>query len=475
MTEAVSAVVFLGPSLPLARARAILPGATFLPPARQADLLTAVVNLRPRAIGLIDGVFLHQQSVWHKEILYALEHGHWVFGASSLGALRAAETDSFGMIGVGKIYELYASGELNDDDEVALSHGPGVDGYRKLSEPMVNVRATFAAARNAGVIGAGDEKVLLAAAKELHFTERLFGTILGRGLERGVGVEVIGRIRGFVESEYVDLKAQDAVLLLETIRDLDADAEPPPTTHHTALNLGFETMYNRDRQVPAGGGLVALDEIAEHVALHDPDFHHLNFNAMNRALATVLARLVRVEVTPDEIAEEGRRFRLRHDLLADATFAAWLPANHLSAAEFEALMREAALCRALHRWLIYARFTERTTRLLLDQLRWENRYEGWARRAGSQERLLDGADPLQLGPALDADTQFLLDDHEGWAGVRFDTDPVAWAEEAGFNSESDLRVGLLRARLSRDALLSLLQNSLPDNPAPVMNAPERGA
>lgn len=470
-----SAVIFLGPSLSLAEARAVLPDATFLPPARQADLLTAVVNLRPRAVGLIDGVFLHQQSVWHKEILYALEQGMWVFGSSSLGALRAAETDSFGMIGIGTIYGLYASGELNDDDEVALSHGPQAEAYRKLSEPMVNVRATFAAARHAGVISAADEAMLLAAAKELHFTERVFPTILERGAGRGVGADSLRALSVFVQSDYVDLKAQDAVLLLEAIRDLDDAAEPPPVTHRTALNLGFETMYNRDRQVPAGGALVALDEIAEHVALHNPDFHDLSFNALNRALATVLARLVRVEASAADIADEDRRFRRRHDLLEDDVFAEWLTRNHLSTSEFRQLMREAAMCRALHRWLIYARFTERTTRLVLDELRWENRYEAWAQRAGSQQRVLAGADPLRLGPALDADTQSLLDEHAAWAGVRFDTDLTAWAEEAGFNSESDLRVGLLKARLGREALLALLLDTLSATPKPVVDSRERGA
>lgn len=61
-----NAVIFLGPSLPLERARAILPTAHYLAPARQADLLTAVVNLQPTVIGLVDGVFLQQLSVWHK-------------------------------------------------------------------------------------------------------------------------------------------------------------------------------------------------------------------------------------------------------------------------------------------------------------------------------------------------------------------------------------------------------------------------
>src|ERR1700722_7996310 len=130
------AVVFLGPSLPLDEARAILPGAVYLPPAKQAHLLSAVGIHRPNVIGLIDGEFGQSLSVWHKEILFALSRGVAVYGASSMGALRAAETAAFGTRGIGRIFEMYASGELTDDDEVALSHGLDDAGYRKTSEPM---------------------------------------------------------------------------------------------------------------------------------------------------------------------------------------------------------------------------------------------------------------------------------------------------------------------------------------------------
>src|SRR4051794_35869047 len=116
------AVIFLGPSLPLDEAREAL-DAIYLPPAGQTDLVTAAVNHQPDVIGLIDGVFSQSLSVWHKEILYVLEHGIPIYGASSMGALRAAETSAFGMIGVGEIFRQYASGELTDDDEVALVHG----------------------------------------------------------------------------------------------------------------------------------------------------------------------------------------------------------------------------------------------------------------------------------------------------------------------------------------------------------------
>ena len=109
---------------------------------RQGELYAAACG-SPRAIGVIDGYFDGQPAVLHKEILWALTRGIAVFGASSMGALRAAELHPFGMRGVGRIFEAYRDGELTDDDEVALIHGPPETGYVRLSEPMVNIRATL--------------------------------------------------------------------------------------------------------------------------------------------------------------------------------------------------------------------------------------------------------------------------------------------------------------------------------------------
>ena len=84
-----TAYVFLGPSLPLDQARAIL-DAIYLPPVQQGDLLR-LLELKPRYVGIIDGYFETVPAVWHKEILLAMSQGVHVFGAASMGALRAAE------------------------------------------------------------------------------------------------------------------------------------------------------------------------------------------------------------------------------------------------------------------------------------------------------------------------------------------------------------------------------------------------
>jgi hypothetical protein len=145
-------VVFLGPTLPQDEARAVF-DAQYLPPAGHGDVLRAALH-RPRAIALVDGVFDTLAAVWHKEILFAVSDGVHVYGAASMGALRAAELDRFGMRGVGAVYRAYADGMREDDDEVAVAQADAEYGFRALSDSMVDVRATLDAAVANGIVAA---------------------------------------------------------------------------------------------------------------------------------------------------------------------------------------------------------------------------------------------------------------------------------------------------------------------------------
>src|SRR5205814_1005092 len=113
--------------------------ATYLPPVACGDV-AALLPRAPAAIGIVDGFFDERPAVFHKEILHALARGVRVFGASSMGALRAAELHGFGMQGVGRIFEAFRSGELEDDDEVAVVHGDAGIAFAPTSDAMVNLR-----------------------------------------------------------------------------------------------------------------------------------------------------------------------------------------------------------------------------------------------------------------------------------------------------------------------------------------------
>src|SRR6266849_5260145 len=147
-----SVVIFTGPTLTAADAHNEL-DAEYLPPAAQGDVYRAAKK-GPEIIGIIDGYFERQPSVWHKEILWAMSQGIHVFGSASMGALRAAELVDFGMEGVGAIFEMYRDGVLEDDDEVAVVHGSDEFGFRAGSEAMVDIRCTLAKAVEGGVLSA---------------------------------------------------------------------------------------------------------------------------------------------------------------------------------------------------------------------------------------------------------------------------------------------------------------------------------
>jgi hypothetical protein len=165
-----TAVIFAGPSV-YGLDVPSRPDLIVRPPAMQGDIFRACLT-KPDAIGLIDGYFEGVPSVWHKEILWALSQGIAVLGSASMGALRAAELDVFGMTGVGQIYQWYRDGVLEDDDEVALTHGPRETGYLPLSEAMVNVRATCNAAVEAGILLRSAADAMVSTAKNIHYRDR---------------------------------------------------------------------------------------------------------------------------------------------------------------------------------------------------------------------------------------------------------------------------------------------------------------
>jgi len=212
-------IVFLGPSLEREAAEAILP-AGYRPPAKRGDLLRAVED-GAEVIALIDGVFHQESAVAHREILAAIKKGVTVVGASSMGALRAAEMDTLGMIGIGEIYRMYRSGELVSDDEVALVFDPETG--LSLSEPLINIRFTLREAERQGIISQQDHAVFLAAAQSVFYPQRTYGRITVAASNR-LPPGVADRFLSFVKLHAVDRKREDAVLALEYIRSLQQGA-----------------------------------------------------------------------------------------------------------------------------------------------------------------------------------------------------------------------------------------------------------
>lgn len=211
--------IFSGPTL-RATDKIKFPDFVFLPPVEQGHIL-ALSKAKPSVIGIIDGRFHDVPSVWHKEILWALNEGIPVFGSASMGALRAAELNSFGMCGVGWVFDAYINGLLEDDDEVTIAHAHQDEDYVPVSEAMVNIRQTLAAAEAAGIISANAMGELLSIGKETYYPLRTYGGLLNAGKRNELLVNEMARLESWLAGNKVDQKRLDALEMLRLINEED--------------------------------------------------------------------------------------------------------------------------------------------------------------------------------------------------------------------------------------------------------------
>jgi hypothetical protein len=233
-----SVVIFAGPSLHGADPAA-LEGFDVRPPAACGDLLAATMT-GARAIGLIDGVFDHSPSVWHKEILYALSNGTPVYGAASMGALRGAECAAFGMVGVGRVFEDYASGRRVADADVGVAHAPAEFNFAPMSVALVDIEATLGDIAVRSALPFGSCEALLQAARCIHFKERTWPDVIAVAGFAGEEGEVVETM---IETHMRSQKQEDALLLLKRMRD-EAGMGPVAKPNFVMAQTGFFVLLH---------------------------------------------------------------------------------------------------------------------------------------------------------------------------------------------------------------------------------------
>lgn len=223
--------VFLGPSLDVERARAILP-ANYYPPVRMGDIYRLLAT-GVRRIAIIDGVFHATTPVWPREILAALQAGIEVIGASSMGALRALELEPYGMTGCGQVYRWYRDGVIEGDDEVALLHATAELGYLPLNQPLVDLRHDLALAVADGVISGHSAAALLAQQKSLCFTDRGSESLQASDVFRALPARERRQLADFLRTARPSLKELDA---LEALQRMAARPAGGPVANLTEVD-----------------------------------------------------------------------------------------------------------------------------------------------------------------------------------------------------------------------------------------------
>jgi hypothetical protein len=427
--------VFCGPTISAEEARAEI-DAVFLPPAAQGDVYRAALD-RPRAIGIVDGYFERIPSVWHKEILWAMAQGIHVFGSASIGALRAAELAAFGMEGIGAVYEAFRSGELEDDDEVAVAHGSADEGYRAASEAMVNVRATLRAAAAAGVVGDETRAELTRIAKDLFYADRAYPLILARGAERGLPGRELEALASWLPEGCVNLKRADALAMLRVMRERFAGAHEPKRVRyafeHTDAWDQVRRRTGRLRPIAGGAGPIPAEALAEELRVQGK-LVPARQGALVRALALDEAQRQGVTVNADVLQATTAAFRRERELFDVADTERWMADHGLTLDDFTRLMRDEARLR----WAEIM-FEPEAMRRLADHLRASGEYTGLLARIEAKRLFLaqygdEGAGDQE--PAAEAMWRWYF---EVRLGRPMPPDVEAYARSAGFADADELR------------------------------------
>jgi len=206
-------------------------------PAQQGDMLAAVLD-GFETILIIDGYFYTRFPCTTFEVMLALEQGVNVFGASSIGALRAVELDRYGMCGLGYVYEHLKGSDIRPYHVVAQTYDEN-DGA--LTVPLIQILYFLECAEAERIVGREDRLVLEDQAESIHFLSLSLESFFSHVEATEFNREVLARLRAYWTAtgggDRFDIKKHDARVLLDSYRGMLA-ARPAEFVRQKMVSTG---------------------------------------------------------------------------------------------------------------------------------------------------------------------------------------------------------------------------------------------
>ncbi|SEB75868.1 hypothetical protein SAMN05428945_1080 [Streptomyces sp. 2224.1] len=223
---------FVGPSCPAPILLKHYPDVVRHGPVGHGDLFVGNITAGDVVV-IIDGVYHHRLALRHKEILDAMARGVTVVGAASIGALRAAELSTFGMSGVGQIYQWFCDGTFDGDDAVSVAHSESGD-PTGINVPLVNLHAAMLAGCRAGVLREESASRLLALLEQEYYPLR--------STERVLSIAEAGGEPAFASWYRAQLRQDPFAFdqkLADSLAALDFSTHVRPSETATSLGVDF--------------------------------------------------------------------------------------------------------------------------------------------------------------------------------------------------------------------------------------------
>jgi hypothetical protein len=153
------------------------------------------------------------------------------------------------MIGVGAIFRDYRAGRLERDDEVAVLHAPAEEGYRLLSEALVDMRATLASAALARIVSAKTALSLERIASATFFKDRSWHRIVKLAAVEGVPKRQLVRFSEWLPDNRIEQKRRDGLALIAAMSRQLARRPRPFRPRFTFQHTGFwQAVVEEDRR-----------------------------------------------------------------------------------------------------------------------------------------------------------------------------------------------------------------------------------
>lgn len=419
---------YLGPSLDIATAKSICPDAIFLPPARHADLVSHVYQYNPSHVLLIDGDFNHVLPVWHKECAFCAMKGVRLYGASSMGALRASELADFGiMIGCGTIFHWYWEGLCEADDEVAVCYHKSPSGeYVCDTCPLVNIRAGLIKQVNLGLMTQDEADEELRLQRSIHYTER-------------------------PKPDYaIDQKREDAIRLLSTFRELEYHTHVRPDISY--LTHILHALVERERRIEHAGAVITTQNIDSYISLHCPEHNQILWDSKNRSLVLILCDILNVQIDKEDVEKEWTTFCARHRLTTWESFQSWLQSNATTQEEFMVLIIQNARIKKIQRAYASTKNWSRQTQTILDYMRSHNVLQVWLDDCADCERkIVDKSNDESFSLDFGVPIENLLREHFDVTGLEISGSIEDFLRDTGIGGLDELRVCLERYALARNS------------------------
>ncbi len=256
---------------------------------------------------------------------------------------------------------------------------------------MVDLRATLAAAVDAGVIEHEASRTLCSTMKRLHFPERSFEKMVELA-PSVIGAVDAARLTCWLPSGRISQKRRDAIEMLDVMADFAA-SNPPPFVPDFILSraLVWERFVAGEAARPTPDESLVLEELG------------LDPKAWRDATRAGLGRLHSLRMadppTGGATRKEMDRFRRERGLGRLQDIEAWMEANAISPNGLARLLEDEAALEMLG-----ASNLSEWKAMALDHLRLSGRFAPLLARAKKKARIcsngLRPASPLELQVAL---------------------------------------------------------------------------